>query len=108
MKKVFLTALITISLTGAAFIATAQTADEVIDKYIAAIGGKEKWKKIQSLKLDGAIEVQGLEIPFTMQAINNKGSRVDAEFQGNKIIEITTPTQGWSQNPLAGKTTLQP
>jgi len=108
MKKVFLSALITISLMGAAFIATAQTADEVIDKYIAAIGGKEKWKQLKSLKLDGAIEVQGLEIPFTMQAINNKGTRVDAEFQGNKIIEITTPTQGWSQNPLAGKTTLQP
>jgi hypothetical protein len=37
-----------------------------------------------------------------------KGTRVDAEFQGNKIIDITTPTKGWSQNPFGGKATLSP
>ena len=31
-----------------------------------------------------------------------------AEFQGNKIIDITTPTKGWAQNPLSGKATLGP
>jgi hypothetical protein len=108
MKKVLLhsVALLTISFSYLA--AAAQTADEVIDKYIVAIGGKEKWKQINTMKVDGQIEVQGLEIPFTLQAVNNKGYRVDADFQGTKIIDITTPTQGWAQNPMAGKTTLQP
>jgi hypothetical protein len=108
MKKYFLQAFVLVALLSAGFTLKAQTADEVIDKYITAIGGKEKWKQINSVKIDGQIEVQGLEIPFTMQAVNGKGTRVDAEFQGSKIIDITTPTQGWAQNPLAGKTTLQP
>ncbi len=108
MKKFFLQSLLMIALVSTAFTTQAQTADEVIDKYIAAIGGKEKWKQVNTIKIDGQIEVQGLEIPFTMQAANNKGTRVDAEFQGNKIIEIVTPAQGWSQNPMAGKATLQP
>lgn len=42
-----------------------------------------------------------------MQAVHMKGMRVDAEFQGNKIIDITTPTKGWSQNPLMGKSSLE-
>ena len=38
--------------------------------------------------MEGQIEVQGLAIPFTMQGVQLKGMRVDAEFQGNKIIDI--------------------
>ncbi len=105
MKKVFLSLAVIFS---AVFTLTAQTADEVVAKYITAIGGAEKWSKIQSLKVEGQIEVQGIAIPFTMQGVHMKGNRVDAEFQGNKIIDITTPTKGWSQNPLSGKMTLGP
>ena len=105
MKKILLS--ITL-LFAVAFSVSAQTADEIIAKYIDAIGGAEKWSKIKSIKLEGQVEVQGLAIPFTMQGIQLKGQRVDAEFQGNKIIDIITPTGGWSQNPLAGKATMSP
>ncbi len=105
MKKILFTLSI---LTAAVFSAKAQTADEIIAKYVTAIGGAEKWAKVQSIKMEGQIEVQGLAIPYTMQGVHFKGMRVDAEFQGNKIIDIVTPTQGWSQNPLAGKATLSP
>ena len=37
----------------------AQTADEIINKHIEAIGGKEAWKKVNSLKLTGSIVAQG-------------------------------------------------
>jgi hypothetical protein len=87
---------------------SAQTADEIIDKYVSAIGGADKWAKVQSIKVEGQVEVQGLAIPFTMQGVQGKGVRVDAEFQGNKIIDIVTPTNGWGQNPLAGKESLSP
>ena len=52
--------------------------------------------------------MQGIAIPFVMQGLQMKGARVDAEFQGNKIIDITTPSKGWSQNPFGGKATLSP
>lgn len=105
MKKVILS----FFLVFAAVIAiSAQTADDIINKYITAIGGAEKGSKIQSIKVEGQIEVQGIEIPFTVQAVHMKGARLDAEFQGSKIIDITTPTKGWSLNPFAGKTALEP
>ena len=105
MKKVFLSIALFVA---AIFTVNAQTADEVIAKYITEIGGADKWSKVQSIKIEGQIEVQGIQIPFTMQGLQMKGMRVDAEFQGNKIIDITTPTKGWAQNPLSGKATLGP
>jgi hypothetical protein len=105
MKKLFFLAIL--FLIKGAFV-QAQTADEIIGKYITAIGGADKWTQLKTVKVEGQVEVQGLVIPFTMQAIHMKGQRMDAEFQGNKIIDIITPTQGWTQNPLAGKTTLSP
>jgi hypothetical protein len=104
MKKILLSVLVVFAALASL---SAQTADEVINKYVEAIGGAEKWSKIQSLKVEGQIEVQGVAIPFTMQAVHMKGMRVDAEFQGNVIIDITTPTKGWSQNPLMGKSSLE-
>ena len=105
MKKIFLSMMV---FGATAFTLSAQTADEIIEKYITAIGGADKWTKVQSIKVEGQVEVQGLAIPYTMQGLQLKGMRVDAEFQGNIIIDIVTPTNGWSQNPLAGKNTLSP
>jgi len=108
MKTTISKFLLLVAFGLSSFITKAQTADEIIDKYLIAIGGKEKWRQVKSMIIEGQIEVQGVEIPFTKTAIRNVGVRVDAEFQGQKIIDITTPKAGWSQNPLAGKTTLQP
>ena len=95
-------------IVSAVFTVNAQSADDIIAKYITAIGGAEKWSKVQSIKIEGQLEMQGIAIPFVMQGLQMKGARVDAEFQGNKIIDITTPSKGWSQNPFGGKATLSP
>jgi len=105
MKKAFLVMAVIVS---AVFTVNAQSADDIIAKYITAIGGAEKWSKVQSIKIEGQLEMQGIAIPFVMQGLQMKGARVDAEFQGNKIIDITTPSKGWSQNPFGGKATLSP
>ena len=108
MKKIFLSVSLVFSFVFLSAQLNAQTADEIIGKYITAIGGKDKWTQVKSMKVNGYIEVQGIKINFTQQAVQGTGVRVDAEFQGQKIIDITTPTMGWSQNPFGGKSTLQP
>jgi len=108
MKKILLSVSFVFSLVFLSTQLNAQTDDEIIGKYITAIGGKDKWSQVKSMKVNGYIEVQGIKINFTQQAVHETGVRVDAEFQGQKIIDITTPTMGWSQNPFGGKSTLQP
>ncbi|MCA6487296.1 MAG: outer membrane lipoprotein-sorting protein, partial [Chitinophagaceae bacterium] len=65
MKKVLLAAGILLVSISSAF---SQTADEVIAKYVEAIGGKQKWNSLNSMRVEGQIEVQGISIPFTMNA----------------------------------------
>lgn len=108
MKKVMLYLAFMLPILLISLNTHAQSADEIIEKYITAIGGKEKWKQVKSMKVNGFIEVQGIKINFSQQAVHNVGVRVDAEFQGQKIIDITTPTKGWSQNPFGGRSSLQP
>lgn len=108
MKTLISKALLLIAFSAVSLFSYAQTADEVIQKYVEAIGGKDKWTQIKSMKTDGHIELQGIQINFTQQAIHNVGVRVDAEFQGQKIIDITTPSKGWSQNPFGGRSSLEP
>lgn len=108
MKRIFSTLTIAAVLMAAPFYSFAQNVDEVIASYINATGGAANWKKLQSMKISGHIEAQGIEIPFTQVAVHNKGYRVDAEFQGMQIIQITNPTKSWEQMPFAGKTNLEP
>jgi hypothetical protein len=105
MKKVLLAAGILLVSISSAF---SQTADEVIAKYVEAIGGKQKWNSLNSLRVEGLIEVQGVSIPYTISALNNKGYRMDADFQGMKLVEIVSPTAGWAMNGFQGQSTLQP
>jgi hypothetical protein len=105
MKKLFISAALLLTTFASV---SAQTADEVINKYIDAIGGKAKLLSLNRLKVEGQIEVQGVTIPFTMQSIHDKANRMDAEFQGMKIVEIVTPQAGWSMNGLQGQSALQP
>jgi len=84
MKKILLSVSLLFSLVLFSTSLHAQTADEIIGKYINAIGGKDKWAQVKSMKINGYIEVQGIKINFTQQAIQGTGVRVDAEFQGQK------------------------
>lgn len=108
MKNLLTTFLLFAFVTAFQASSFAQTVDEVIANHVAATGGADNWKKVQSMKITGHVEVQGIEISFSQQAVNGKGMRIDAEFQGMQIIEIITPTKSWSQNPFGGKTSLEP
>ncbi|MEY5069167.1 MAG: hypothetical protein RLZ47_1029 [Bacteroidota bacterium] len=108
MKTLISKALLLIAFSAMSLFSYAQSADEIIQKYVDAIGGKDKWKQIKSLKTDGHIEIQGIQINFTQQGVHGVGNRIDAEFQGQKIIDITTPLKGWSQNPFGGRSSLEP
>ena len=97
MKKLFLLAFVALSLA-----ASAQTVDEVIAKYSEAIGGLDKFKALKSAKMSGNITVQGMELPITIQVLNNKAVRTDVEVMGTQVISAYQEGKGWKQNEFAG------
>lgn len=86
----------------------AQTADEVVNKHIAAIGGKDVISKITSQVVDADLSVMGSTLTSKTTILVGKGFKNEANFNGQDIVQVVTPTGGWMVNPLAGQTDPQP
>ena len=99
--KVVKTSLIALTLMMGASLSTyAQTAEEIIQKHIAAIGGMESWKKVNSIKMNGSITAQGMEIPVSVTSVHGKGMRMDMTIMGTSNYMILTPKEGWTYFPV--------
>jgi len=90
-----------------AFNASAQTVDEIIDKHIEAIGGKEKLAALKSLRMETNLSVQGMDIPVIQTRVHNVGQRVDISAMGMEGYVINTPTAGWTFMPFMGQSAAE-
>jgi len=89
--------------TGISIKSSAQTADDVINKYIDAIGGMDKISAIKSMVQTGTFGGGGMEFPVTMTYKRDNKVRMDISFQGNSQIQAFDGTTAWQINPWAGK-----
>ena len=89
------------------FNAGAQTVDEVIDKHIEAIGGKEKLTALKSIRMETNLSVQGMDIPVIQTRVHNVGQRVDISAMGMEGFVILTPTAGWTFMPFMGQSAAE-
>jgi len=82
--------------------ACAQTADEIIKKYADNMGGLDSFNKVKTIKFTATFSTQGVDLPMTIQTINNRASRSDIETPTTTIIRAYKDGKGWTQNALAG------
>lgn len=94
--------MLSLTLLLSATVINAQTADEVIAKHIAAIGGKDKIAQIISINVESTIEVMGSSNYNKVNILNGKGYKSEFDFGGTKIIQCFTDKGGWFLNPLMG------
>ena len=104
MKKTLLIAATALFTT----IIQAQTVDEIINKHIDAIGGKEKLSQVKTIYTENSVEVMGNQAPVTEYLLEGKGYKNETEFNGQKIIQCYSDKGGWLINPMAGGTDAQP
>lgn len=93
------------ALTMAASIASGQNkspaVDEVIQKYVDAIGGLEKLRAVRTLKMTGkAMLGEQTNAPMTLQLKRPASSRLDMEIQGQNIVQAFDGTTGWMLMPF--------
>ena len=84
--------------------AQAQTVDEIVNKHIDAIGGKEKLGQLKSLYIENSLDMMGNTAPSYEYLLEGKGFKTEFEFNGMKIVNCYTDKTGWSINPMAGAT----
>lgn len=100
-KIILLASIIVISFINAG----AQTADEVINKWVDAMGGKDKLGSIKTIYAEEEINIMNNTAPAKIYLVNGKAFKSEADFNGQKIIDCYGVDSGWSINPLAGVST---
>jgi hypothetical protein len=103
MKNIKLSIIASALIGCSVLTAKAQTADEIIQKHITAIGGTDNWKKITSVKMAGSVNAGGMELPVTVTKVNGKGFKAEFTINGMTGYMILTPTAGWAYNPMQGQ-----
>jgi hypothetical protein len=92
MKKIITTGFFALAIV---FFAGAQTVDDIINKHIAAMGGKEKMMSLRTVKTTGRTD-NGMAEVFTKKHL--AGIRIDRSYEGRKGWMVVTPAKGLELN----------
>jgi len=90
--------------------ALAQTAEEVVKKYLEARGGLDKIKAVQSERVTGHIAfAPGVEGPFILEFKRPLKMHMEATIQGRALIRVYDgKSAGWVVNPFEEEKGVQP
>ena len=91
----------------------AQTADEVVNKFIEATGGNNKWKSINTLQYKQDVQIKlpmgTFDLPFHQYKEKNKLFRMEGSLnfggQGMNFYTVVTDTAAYTMlpaNPMLG------
>jgi hypothetical protein len=80
----------------------AQSADDIINRYLDSLGGKDKIGQVNSLYMEATSQIMGNDAPVTVNMINGKDYKSETEFNGQKIVRCYTEKGGWTINPFMG------
>ena len=81
----------------------AQTVDEVVSKYVDALGGKDKLSSLKTARMEGSINVSGTDVGVIVTKLQLVGQRNDISVMGQDGYQIYTPDKGWSFMPFMGQ-----
>ncbi|MEO5681076.1 MAG: hypothetical protein ABIQ88_00480 [Chitinophagaceae bacterium] len=81
---------------------TAQTAEEIVGKYVDAIGGKDVLNQVKSVYLESSVQIMGNDAPAVTTILNGKAFKTEMDFNGQKMIQCFTDKGGWAVNPMSG------
>jgi len=79
--------------------------DDILAKYVNAIGGKEAFEKIKSRTAKGSFEIEAMNMTGTFEmfakAPNKSAMKIDLPGFG-VVNNVYDGAKGWDSNPMAG------
>jgi outer membrane lipoprotein-sorting protein len=85
-------------------VAWAQTVDEILAKHYDTMGGVEKIKALNTMRITGTMMVgPGMEAPLMMERKRPGKRRLEFSFQGMTGIQAFDGDKAWSLMPFTGK-----
>ncbi len=84
--------------------ASAQTADEILAKVLAARGGLDKLRAVNSERVSGQISFGDVTGPFAVELKRPLKMHMQLTIQDKTMVRVYDgKSQGWANNPFAGK-----
>lgn len=75
----------------------AQSADDILKKYLAARGGEQLLKGVKSLYIEGECKVKGIKGTIRSWAVDDVGRRIEMSILATRFITAVTKNNGWTQ-----------
>jgi hypothetical protein len=97
---------LTVSVLGGK--AFSQSADDIINKNLDAMGGKDKLATLTSVYQETSNQIMGQDLPAKIWISNGQGLRTEMEMMGSKMITVINKDKGWIVSPMSGSTDPQP
>jgi hypothetical protein len=89
--------------------ASAQTIDDILAKVTAARGGLDKLRAIHSERVSGKISFGEVSGPFVVELERPLKMHMQLTIQNQTMVRVYDgQSQGWANNPFAGKTNPEP
>jgi outer membrane lipoprotein-sorting protein len=76
-----------------------KTADQVIARYIKAIGGQDKVDSVKTMRISATITTGSNETPMVIEAIRPDRMRMETDYQGRIGIVVIDGDVGWFTRP---------
>jgi hypothetical protein len=106
MRRLILS-LVVVALAAAS--ASAQTADEIVEKFVKTVGGMEKIQAVKSLRRTGRVNAGGgFEYVVVEENVRPNLVRQEAQIQGMTGMTAYDGKTGWKVEPWNGKKDAEP
>jgi len=107
MRKTNMRAVIGVLALGLVLAASAArgqtpTVDEIVAKNLAARGGLDKLRGLQTMKMTGTINVQGMDMPLTVMTKRPNLLFQEMTMQGQRMVSAFDGAKVWAINPMLG------
>jgi outer membrane lipoprotein-sorting protein len=105
MAKKALLSLLPLVMCGAVMAQDAPSVDDLVAKNVAARGGADKIKALQTLKVTGTMTAgNGMQLPLTIFVKRPGLIRTEMSLQGTPIVQAFDGKTAWGINPMMGST----
>ncbi|MFC5475524.1 outer membrane lipoprotein-sorting protein [Paraherbaspirillum soli] len=87
------------------------SAAQIVDKNVAARGGLQAWRAVNTLSMSGQIDAGGktdAKLPFVMSMKRPHKSRFELRFREQTAVQVYDGTQGWKVRPFLGRDEVEP
>jgi outer membrane lipoprotein-sorting protein len=87
------------------------TASQLVDRNVAAKGGLQAWRAVQTMTFSGKMDAGGkskAQLPFVLEKKRPRKTRVELVFANDTAVQVYDGANGWKLRPYLGRSTVEP